>query len=67
MGAGGKVVYYGMEAINQVYRLLNHDLEAFTEKDCASGAWLASKLCPGKTIPWPSKRWIFMLKLDHEG
>ncbi|KAH0706094.1 hypothetical protein KY285_012248 [Solanum tuberosum] len=42
MGAGGKVVHYVMEAINQVYRLLNHDLEAFTEKDCASGAWLAS-------------------------
>uniref|UniRef100_M1DX14 Uncharacterized protein n=1 Tax=Solanum tuberosum TaxID=4113 RepID=M1DX14_SOLTU len=40
----GKVVHYVMEAINQVYRLLNHDLEAFTEKDCASGHLIVNEL-----------------------
>lgn len=42
----GKVIEYGREAINQIYGLLNHDIKAFTEKDCELGSWIALKLCP---------------------
>ncbi|KAG5631942.1 hypothetical protein H5410_003659 [Solanum commersonii] len=34
-----------------IYRLLDHDLEAFTTKDCELGVWLASMICPRKNLP----------------
>lgn len=48
----GKVIEYGREAINQIYGLLNHDIKAFTEKDCELGSWIALKLCPTWNVPW---------------
>ncbi|KAH0776652.1 hypothetical protein KY290_008063 [Solanum tuberosum] len=47
-----RLIAFGQEAINRVYGLLNHDIKAFTNKDCESGAWLASKLSPSKNFPW---------------
>ncbi|KAG5585863.1 hypothetical protein H5410_046297 [Solanum commersonii] len=55
----GKVVSFGPEVINAIYRLLDHDIEAFMVKDYWSGARLASKLCPRKNVPWVIiKAWI---------
>uniref|UniRef100_M1BV18 Putative plant transposon protein domain-containing protein n=1 Tax=Solanum tuberosum TaxID=4113 RepID=M1BV18_SOLTU len=52
----GKVVDYGPEAINQIYGLLNHDTKGFTNKDCESGTWLASKICSGQNVPWAATK-----------
>ncbi|KAK6780079.1 hypothetical protein RDI58_022263 [Solanum bulbocastanum] len=48
----GKVANYVSEVINWIYGLLDHDIKASTDRDCASGAWLASKLCPSNSVPW---------------
>ncbi|KAK6782102.1 hypothetical protein RDI58_019898 [Solanum bulbocastanum] len=47
-----KVVNYKPKIINVIYGLLHHDIEAFMDKDCESGAWIASILCPGKNVSW---------------
>lgn len=52
----GKVVDYRPKAINQIYGLLNHDIKAFTNKDCESGTWLASKICPDRNVPWATTK-----------
>lgn len=36
----GKVVNYGPKSINVIYRLLDHDIEVFADKDCEFGAWI---------------------------
>lgn len=48
----GKAVNYGMDAINEVYGLRNHDIEPFTTKDCALGSSLESNSWLGKNVPW---------------
>lgn len=52
----GKVVNYVSEVINRIYGPLDHDIKASTDRDCASGAWLASKLCPGNNVPWAIRK-----------
>lgn len=52
MGIRGKMVNFGVEAINQFYNLMDHDMTLFCTKECAPGDWLVSKLCPGKDVPW---------------
>ena len=52
MTVRGKLVDFGPESINRVYGLADHDPELFRAQDCASGEWLASKLCPGKSVAW---------------
>lgn len=62
----GKVVNYGLEEINQIYGLLNHDIKSVTNKDCVSGVLLASKLCPSTKVSMGCHQYQnFSLKLDR--
>lgn len=45
-------IHFGVELINDLYGLLDVDIDQFEEKRCELGSLLVEKLCPGRVVPW---------------
>lgn len=41
----GVDMHFGVKQINDLYRLPDVDMAIFESKGCASGSWIAEKLC----------------------
>ena len=46
----GKMVDFGVDQINDIYGLLNANINEFKEKGCEPESWLADRLCLEKEV-----------------